>query len=63
MFVRACGDKHFYRALVGGRSGVVALTALMWLLERKTKLSPQQADVIFRRPMINGLGSPIKMPG
>jgi AcrR family transcriptional regulator len=99
MFEHACGYKHVYRALVGGRGGIVAvneirrvlsdlvkaelpaiqegkiprelavnfvvgafLTVLTWLLERKPQLSAQQADMMFRRLVINGIGSSLKIP-
>lgn len=97
LFEHACGYKHVYRALVGGRGGAVAvneirrvlsdlvqdelraawedaavarelavefvvstfLTVLTWLLTRKPKLTPFQADVMFRRLVIGGIGSSI----
>ena len=100
MLEHACGYKHVYRALVGGRGGVVAineirrvlsdlvqdelpaiqdggvvsrelvvqfvvgtfLTVLTWLLERKSKLTPSQADVIFRSLVINGIGPSMTSP-
>ena len=97
MFEHACGYKHVYKALVGGRGGVVAvneirrvlselvqdelsgiwedgavsrelavqfivstfLTVLTWMLERKPKLTPSQADLMFRHLAIGGIGSTI----
>lgn len=97
MFEHACGYKHVYRALVGGRGGAVALneirrvlsdlvqdelrgawqheavsrelavqfvvstflTVLNWLLTRKPKLTPSQADLMFRQLVIAGIGPSI----
>jgi AcrR family transcriptional regulator len=95
MFEHACGYKNVYRALVGGRGGVVAsnelrrilselvqeelsgfwedgavprdlgvqfvvstfLTVLGWLLTRKSRPAPAQADEMFRRLVIGGIGA------
>jgi AcrR family transcriptional regulator len=98
LFDHACGQKHIYRALVGGRGGVVAtneirrvltelaqeelsatwrdgavarelavqfvvstfLTVLSWLLARKAKAGPAEADQMFRRLVIAGIGASIE---
>jgi AcrR family transcriptional regulator len=36
------------------------LTVLTWWLERKPRLTPSQADAMFRRLMINGVGPSIR---
>lgn len=94
LFEHAGEYKHVYRALVGGRGGLVALneirrvlsefvhqelatdhkdaavprelrvqfivnafiTALTWWLERRPKLTPSQADSMFRSLVMNGIG-------
>jgi AcrR family transcriptional regulator len=93
MFEHAAGYTDVYRALVGGRGGVVAvneirlalaeivkkepavqegetvpqeisvefivgtfLTVLTWWLERRPRLSPAEADAIFRQLAIRGIG-------
>jgi AcrR family transcriptional regulator len=33
------------------------LTALTWLLERRPRLTPSQVDAMFRRLVLNGIGS------
>jgi hypothetical protein len=90
--------KHIYRALVGGRGGVIAvneirralseivkkelssaqedeavpqevrtqfvvgtlLTMLTWWLERRPMPAPSQADAMFRRLVLNGIGPSIR---
>ena len=98
MFEHASGYTDVYRALVGGRGGIVAvteirrilsemvkkelsgdrydetvpqdiriqfvvsafLTVLTWWLERRPKLTPSQVDTMFRRLVIEGIGSEIR---
>lgn len=94
LFEHAGEYKHVYRALVGGRGGLVALSeirrvlsefvqqelaashkdaavprellvqfvvsaflaVLTWWLERRPKLTPSQADLLFRGLVVNGIG-------
>jgi AcrR family transcriptional regulator len=100
MFEHACGYKQVYRALVGGRGGVVAtsemrrvlsdmvqdelsgawrdgdvsrelavqfvvstfLAVLTSLLTRKPKVGPAEADRMFRRLALAGIGSSLPAP-
>jgi AcrR family transcriptional regulator len=98
MFEHAFEYKHIYRALVGGRGGVIVvneirralseivkkelssaqedeavprevrtqfvvgtlLTMLTWWLERRPMPTPSQADAMFRRLVLNGIGPSIR---
>lgn len=101
LFEHACSMKQVYRALLGGRGGVVAtneirhvladvvredladtwaenapprdlavqfvvstfLTVLDWLLQRQPKVGPAEADVLFRRLVMGGLGAALASKG